>query len=299
MLAAVMEWLAVDPAGTYVDCTAGGGGHAMEIAARLTTGRLLAFDRDPAAVAMAGERLKPFPHATVEHANYGALKDVLETKGIDGVNGVLIDAGCSSMQIDAPQRGFSFQADGPLDMRMDTTSPIAAAHFLRDTPSDELAAVLRAHGDVGPAKRIAKAIADRVSMGRMETTGDLAEAVRSALDFVRGEPAEIRTVFQAIRMAVNDELGGLERGLNAAIDALLPDGRVVVLTFHSGEDRVAKQALRDAGRKRREFAPDGRVKAVHPPRVRVLTPSPVEPDATEVQINPRAKSAKLRAATRI
>ncbi|MCP4644892.1 MAG: 16S rRNA (cytosine(1402)-N(4))-methyltransferase RsmH [bacterium] len=294
-----IDWLAIRPDGVYVDCTAGAGGHAYRIAERLAGGRLIALDRDPAAVAMARERLAPFPQAQVMHRNYSELPEALVSLGIDRVDGILLDAGVSSMQLDDPHRGFSFQQDCPLDMRMDTTQTTTAASFLAETNETDLAKVLKGFGDVRPARRIAQAIVARRGRSALNTTNDLAEAVHEALPFVSGTPNEVRTVFQAIRMAVNDELGGLRTSLEAAVDVLAPEGRLVAISFHSGEDRVVKNVLRDASRKKRELHPDGRVRAETPARLRILTPKPVQPDADEARANPRSKSARLRAAERL
>ena len=294
-----LRWLDIRPNGVYVDGTAGAGGHAARIAEQLGTGRLIALDRDRTAVAMAGERLKPFPQACVVHANYSELNQVLHDAGIRAVDGVLIDAGLSSMQIDRPERGFSFQEDGPLDMRMDPGSGPSAAEWLASVTEDTLADALRDLGDVGPARRIARTILERQRAGRMTRTGDLAEAVRQALDFVRGEPGEVRTVFQAVRIAVNRELECLRRGLEAAVDVLRPGGRLVVISFHSGEDRVVKDAFRQWARPARELTRDGRVRAVRAPRLRLPVTGPILPDEDEMRANPRAKSAKMRVAERL
>jgi 16S rRNA (cytosine1402-N4)-methyltransferase len=295
----VIEWLRVRPTGTYVDCTAGAGGHAALVAERLTTGRLIALDRDPAAVALASERLSPYPQAMVCHRNYSELAAVLAELGVDNVDGVLVDAGVSSMQLDQPRRGFSFQAEGPLDMRMDTTQGATAAQWLASTDMPTLMRSLRTYGDVGPAKRIASAILRRSDREGLETCQDLVAAVCEALPFVSGVPEEVRQVFQAVRIAVNDELGALKKGLDEAVAALAPHGRVVAIAFHSGEDRIVKNVLRDAARRRRELYPDGRVKAVEAPILKVLTKKPVQPDAEEARANPRSRSARLRAAERL
>ncbi len=293
-----LHWLAIRPDGTYVDATAGAGGHSALIAALLDTGRLVSLDRDATAVAMAGERLKNFPQACVVHANYSDLNQVLRDEDIHGVDGVLIDAGVSSMQIDRAERGFSFQEDGPLDMRMDPGSGPSAAEWLASVSEEALAAALRDLGDVGPARRIAKVILERQRAGRMNRTGDLAAAVRDTLDFVRGEPGEVRTVFQAVRIAVNRELECLRRGLEAAVDVLNPGGRLVVISFHSGEDRVVKDAFRAWSRLEKELTRDGRVRSVRGPRLRLPVSGPVTPSEDEARLNPRAKSAKMRVAER-
>lgn len=293
-----LHWLSIRPNGVYVDGTAGAGGHASLIAAQLSGGRLLALDRDPSAVVLARERLKAFSCASVHHANYAEMAAVLAAEGIEGVDGVLIDAGCSSMQIDNASRGFSFQEDGPLDMRMNPEVGVPASELLRDCSRDEIESVLRDYGDVGPAGRIATSIKEFAQGGRLETTQDLVAAVQAALPFLTERPDEVRTVFQAIRIAVNDELGGLRQGVEAAIECLNPGGRVVVIAFHSGEDRIVKQVMRDASRKRHTLHPDGRVKSTVAAQLKVLTPGPVEAGAGECARNPRAKSARLRAGER-
>lgn len=294
-----LAWLRVRPDGAYVDCTAGAAGHSALIAARLGPGRLLALDRDPAAVAMARERLAAWPSAEVVRANYGELKEVLARLGWGPVDGVLLDAGVSSMQIDRPERGFSFQVDGPLDMRMDTESPVTAASWLRDTPEEALAAVLREYGDIRPARRIARAVAGRCRAGRMERTADLAAAVSEALPFVRGVPEEVRTVFQAVRMAVNGELDWLRRGVEQALESLAPGGRLVVVTFHSGEDRVVKGVFRSASRPAVELDRHGRRTASRAARFWLPLARPQTPSPEEALANPRSKSARLRVAERL
>ena len=277
-----------------MDCTAGAGGHSAALAERLGTGRLIALDRDADAVAAARARLAAYPQATVLHRNYGELAAVLSELGIAAVDGVLLDAGCSSMQLDTGFRGFSFQEEGPLDMRMDRSRGPTAAELLSTVDVPELAAILKDFGDVRPAKRIAQVLVERGRQGRLRTTQDLRDAVAEALPFVQGMPEETRTVFQAIRMAVNDELRWLEEGLRQAIAVLAPGGRLVAIAFHSGEDRVVKRVFREASRKHRALAEDGRVTAVHPARVVELTPKPERPSAAEVAANSRAASARMR-----
>lgn len=294
----VLEWLSVRPAGIYVDCTVGLGGHSALIAANLREGRLIGLDRDPVSAGLARERLAIFPNVTVLHRNYGLLRDVLNELGIDRVDGILIDAGLSSMQLDDPFRGFSFQQESELDMRFDTTTGPSARQFLATVTEDDLVSVLKTYGDVRPARRIAKAVLDRRQTGHLATTADLAAAVAQALPFTPNQPEETRTVFQSIRMAVNDELRWLEAGLRQGIEALSPAGRLVAISFHSGEDRVVKNIFREFSKPRRETAPDGRIRAVHPPLLDTLTPKPVLPGQDEVLQNPRAHCARLRAAQR-
>lgn len=299
MAGPAIEWLNVRPDGVYVDCTAGSGGHAELIARRLRGGRLIAIDRDPAAVAMCRERLDTFEYVEVVHGNYGELADLLRDAGVSEVDGLLIDAGVSSMQIDTAARGFSFQEDGPLDMRMDTSLPGNAREYLGRVTREELARELRRYGDVGPAGRVASAIISRRDDGRLDRTGDLAQAVREALHFVHGEPEEIRTVFQAVRIAVNKEYWWLEAGLRQGIDLLRSGGRLVAIAFHSGEDRIVKETFRAASRRERLLYPDGRVRETRPARLRVLTPKPVTPSSEEVMVNARAKSARMRVGERL
>ncbi len=300
MLAApVLKWLAIQPDGTYVDCTAGAGGHSELIAQSLSGGRLLALDRDPTAVELVRKRLASYPSVRVAHANYAHLATVLHDLGIGPVQGILIDAGVSSMQIDDPKRGFSLQHEGPLDMRMNPAEGMTALEYLATTDPDELTRVLRSYGDVGPARRIAKLLSVRAREGRIRTTLDLVRAVQESLSFVRGIPDEVRTVFQAIRIAVNDELAGLAEGVHQAIECLAPGGRLAVISFHSGEDRIVKSAFNREGKPQRELHPDGRLKREIAPRLKILTRKPTIPDAREVCDNPRAHSARLRVAERV
>lgn len=300
LLREVLAWLEVQPAGTYVDCTAGAGGHAEAIASRLTAGgRLIALDRDNLAVAMATQRLAAYPGAQVVHAPYGQLNAVLDRLGVAEIDGALIDAGCSSMQLDLPERGFSFQSDGPLDMRMDTSTGESAAEFLAGLGMDEIAALLTEYGDVPYAGRISRSIASRAGDGRLSRTGDLVAAVKEALPHVQGLPDEVRTVFQAVRIAVNTELKELEAGARQALAGLRPGGRLAVITFHSGEDRVIKDFFREASRSQIERWPDGRTRHKQPPVARLLTPKPILPSQDEMRTNPRSKSAKLRAVERL
>lgn len=294
-----LEWLAVREDGVYVDCTAGAGGHTALIAQRIVTGRVFALDRDAEAVRRARAFLAPYPHVEVVQRNYGELADVLCESGIDRVDGILLDAGLSSVQLDDPLRGFAFQGEGPLDMRMDRSEGPTAEAYLREVEEKELARVLKDYGDLRKARRIAGTIVGRRDADRMKTTGDLAAAVAEVFDFVRGVPEETRRVFQAIRIAVNEELRWLDACLRQAVPLLAPGGRLVGISFHSGEDRIIKTVLQEASRRRRVLYPDGRLKEVVPPVLEVLTRKPVLPSAEELRANPRAHSAKLRAARRL
>jgi 16S rRNA (cytosine1402-N4)-methyltransferase len=305
----VIEGLRIHRGGAYVDATVGGGGHSAMIAECLgleerteqdcARGRLIALDRDLTALEGARRILAAFSNVTFIHSNYSNLANALAEAQIENVDGVLIDAGFSSLQLDNPARGFSFQTEGPLDMRLDQSQGETAAEYLSRVNEEELAQVLRTYGDVGPARRIARSIIDRSRSNSLKTTSDLAEAIRKALDFVRGEPEETRTVFQAVRMAVNDELKSLETGVRAALDILAPSGRVAVISFHSGEDRVVKNIFREASRPLVKLHPDGRIASREAPRARVLTSSPILPEESEMRNNSRARSAKLRIAEKL
>ena len=296
---ACIDWLQVQAGGTYVDCTAGGGGHAELIAERLADGRLIALDRDPGAAEGVRKRLAKYRFATVYQRNYSQLEAVLNELEIKAVDGILLDAGMSSMQLDDPGRGFSFQEVGPLDMRMDTTQGLTAAEWLASTTTSEIAHTLKEFADVGPAMRIAQSIHERAGEGRLATTHDLRAATQDVLGNAFDKGSVVRQVFQAIRIAVNQELDALKTVLPAAIRHLNPGGRLVVLSFHSGEDRVVKNAFQTFSRKQRTFNPDGTDAVVQPPYIRVLTKKPQLPTAAEMAANPRAQSAKLRVAERL
>lgn len=295
-----LEFLRIRENGVYVDCTAGAGGHSALIAQRLgERGMLIAIDRDPSAVALTRERLSAYPQAVVLQGNYGALSEILAAHHVSHVDGLLIDAGVSSMQLDQSERGFSFQEAGPLDMRMDPGTGPTAAEYLGQVEEGELARVLHDYGDLRRAKSIARAICSARDRAALSTTQDLAEVVAKVFDFVHGVPQETRTVFQAIRIAVNEELRWLEAGLQQGIDFLAKNGRIVCITFHSGEDRIVKNTLKAAARSREVLHPDGRVRETLPARLKLLTPKPVRPEQEEIRANSRAQSAKLRAAEKL
>lgn len=269
------------------------------IAQRLGHGRLIALDRDPAAAEGVRKRLAKFPAAEVYQRNYSELATVLDELGINTVDGILLDAGMSSMQLDDSSRGFSFQVEGPLDMRMDTTQGQTAAQWISSTTTEHLAETLKAFADVGPAKRLAQSIHERAQRGDLNTTHDLSAAIHHVLGKAFDKGTVTRQVFQSIRIAVNRELESLEAALPAAIKRLKGNGRLVVLTFHSGEDRIVKRAFQTYSRKQRTLNPDGTDAAVLQPFVRVLTKKPQLPTAEEIAANSRAQSAKLRVAERL
>ena len=283
MVREVVDFLDVKPAGVYVDATVGAGGHAAAILDRLTTGRLIGLDSDPMALKIAQERLTPYqPRYHLAHSNYANLTDVLHRVGQDAVDGILADLGVSSLQLSAPERGFSFQTAGPLDMRMDPESPRTAADWVNHASERELAELLTRYGEERHAARIARAI---VRSRPVRDTLHLAQIVtgtRKAKGRRKLHPAT-RT-FLALRIAVNREQEELEQFLLRVPVLLNLGGRVVILSYHSGEDRLVKQAFR------REAAAG---------RFRLLTKKVVRPRAEEVATNPRARSARLRAAEKL
>lgn len=289
-----MEGLAIRPDGTYLDGTAGGGGHSAGIAERLTTGKLIALDKDPEAVKAAGERLTGLPAQVVE-SDFADLAQVLDKLGIVTVDGVLLDLGVSSHQLDAPERGFSYMADAPLDMRM-SGKGFSAQDLVNNWKVSDIARILREFGEERYALAIAKRICREREKKPIETTSELVEIIKAAIppkDRYQGSHPAKRT-FQAIRIAVNGELDNLSRGLDAAFGRLAKGGRLAVITFHSLEDRMVKQ--RFAGWCRGCVCPPELPVCVcgHAPEGKLINKKPVTPDEEELQSNPRSHSAKLR-----
>jgi len=285
MVDEVREQLAPARGGVFVDCTVGLGGHAQALL-EAGASRLIGLDRDESALSMARERLVTYG-ARVElvHADFRDLGAVLDARGIGSVDGVLADLGVSSMQLDSPGRGFSFRRDEPLDMRMDMSSGATAAEAIAEADERTLADVIYRFGEERYARRVARAIVTARAKGSIQTTGQLGEIVRRALPrrgWMRIDPAT-RT-FQAIRIWINRELEGLDAFLALAADRLNAAGRLAVITFHSLEDRIVKHTLRS-------LQAGGGLK--------VLTKRPVVPAEAEIERNPRARSAKLRAAERV
>ena len=298
LLTEAVEALVTRPDGVYVDGTFGRGGHARAILARLgPAGRLIAFDKDPQAVAAAtqGEAAIADPRFEIVHGSFATMREALAARGIAQVHGVLLDLGVSSPQLDDPARGFSFRHDAPLDMRMDTTRGETAADFLARADERDIARVIRDHGEERFAVPIAKALAARRAGGRpVRTTGELSEVVARAVKTREpGQDPATRT-FQALRIHVNAELEDLEQGLSAALDLLAPAGRLAVISFHSLEDRIVKTFVaresREVVDRRAPFAPP------RPMRLRAL--ARLRPGAAELEANPRARSAILRVAER-
>jgi len=294
MTAEVLRFLRPEHGGLFVDCTVGLGGHARALLEAGAT-RLIGLDRDPAALAIARERLAPFgDRVRLVQADYRAIGEVLDREGVDLDDGTLADLGVSSLQLDAPGRGFSFQRDEPLDMRMNPSGGESAAELVARSTERELADVIFQYGEERFSRRIARAIVDARTSAPIQTTGQLASIVRRAVHHRQGRqgrrgPPRIdpaTRTFQALRIWVNQELDGLDRFLETAVRRLRAGARLVVITFHSLEDRVVKHTLR-ALERTKDAA------------VRVLTKKPLVPTEEEVQRNPRARSAKLRAAERV
>src|SRR5918998_2170089 len=299
----VRELLAVRPGETVVDATFGAGGHAALLAADLQgNGRFIAVDRDPT-VEPYFERFRrrtAVPAARLLRGEASVVLDQLADNGVQA-DAILLDLGVSSMQLDRPERGFSYAVDAPLDMRMDPTDELSAADIVNEYPERELTSIFRRYGEERYAKQIARAITRRRKEEPIERTGELVELIRSAIPaparFGDGHPA--KRVFQALRIAVNDELGELEDALPAAVEMLRPDGRLAVISFHSLEDRIVKRFLRDLERGC-ICPPDFPVCVCgRQPLLRALNRKPVTPTPTEVAANPRSGSARLRAAVKV
>lgn len=293
LLNETIEMLNIDPAGIYVDGTVGGAGHAREIAKRLTCGRLFGLDRDPEAVAVATERLAGYP-ATVVHSNFGDMKEVLAGYGYTAVNGILMDLGVSSYQLDNAERGFSYHKDAPLDMRM-SGEGTTAAELIATLSADELAELFFRYGEEKFSRRIAARIVREREKQPIETTLRLAEIIAESVPAAArrdGHPA--RRCFQALRIAVNGELDGLGKALDDAFSLLSSGGALCVITFHSLEDRLVKQKFR-------EYCTGCTCPPELPvcvcgktPRGHLAHRKPIEPSASEVAENPRSRSARLR-----
>lgn len=302
MVAETLDLLAVGRGGLFVDATLGLGGHAEAILEASPDARLVGVDRDPRALELAAQRLERFgERVRFAHANFHQLEPALAGLGIHNVAGVLADLGVSSMQLDTPERGFSFRFDAPLDMRMGLAER-TAADLVNEASEGELEMMIRDFGEEMQARRIARAIVRaRQEEGPIETTGQLKrliERVKGSRPGDReGRVDPATRVFQALRIAVNEELAGLEGFIDQTIDLLESDGRLVVISYHSLEDRIVKNSLRDAARG--EIDPvTGRARS-ETQLIEVLTRKPLRPSEAEVERNPRSRSARLRAARRI
>mgnify|MGYP000089064231 CR=1 FL=1 len=294
-----IENLNIKPDGIYVDGTLGLGGHSMEIAKRLTTGRLIAIDQDETAIERSKARLAPWAERiTFVHGNFRSLGKILDDLGIDRVNGMLFDLGVSSPQLDEAERGFSYMADAPLDMRMDQSAPVTAWTVVNTWPERELVRILRDYGEERYANRIAGNIVRAREKKPVETTLELVDIIKSAMPgaALREKQHPAKRSFQAIRIAVNDELGELPPMLDAAEKNLKPGGRLAVITFHSLEDRIVKKKLQELAQGC--ICPPEFPVCVcgRKPKVKLITRKPIVSNEEELAENPRARSAKLRVA---
>jgi 16S rRNA (cytosine1402-N4)-methyltransferase len=295
----VVAWLAPTAPGLVVDATVGLGGHAAALLEAVPGLRLVGLDRDPEAIERARQRLQPFSdRARLIHSAFAELPAVLRSLGCPPVAAILADLGCSSLQLDSAERGFSFARCGPLDMRMSSSGP-SAGDLVNGAAEDELVRVLRDYGEERRARRVARAIAEARRRQPIRTTDELARLVAGAVGGGSQRIHPATRTFQALRIAVNDELGQLERFVGPAVRALRPEGRIAIISFHSLEDRIVKHSLRRlAGAC--VCPPEAPACSCNPERlVEVLTRRAERPSADEVAANPRARSARLRVARRL
>lgn len=299
MLYEAVDGLSVKPEGVYVDGTAGGGGHSAEILSRLTTGTLYSIDQDPDAIRTVTERFKDNKNSVIVEGNFSEMKALLSEKGVYAADGILLDIGVSSHQLDDAQRGFSFHEDAPLDMRMSQKGE-SAADLVNTLSAEELSRILFDYGEEKYARSIAQGIVRAREQKPIETTLELAEIIKDNVpQKVRREAHPARKTFQALRIAVNRELDVLEKGIKDAYELLSPSGRLCIITFHSLEDRVVKRAMKDLAQgctcpKDFPVCVCGKK-----PKVRLITHKPIVPSEEELQKNPRARSAKLRICEKI
>ncbi|MBE6921024.1 MAG: 16S rRNA (cytosine(1402)-N(4))-methyltransferase RsmH [Ruminococcaceae bacterium] len=297
-----IEGLNIRPDGIYVDGTLGGAGHSAQIAARLTTGRLIGIDRDPIALRAAGERLAPFgERVTLVHSNFCEIANVLDELGIDGVDGILLDLGVSSPQLDDGSRGFSYMVDAPLDMRMNNGDALTAEEVVNTWSYEELRRILFDYGEERYAPQIAANICRTRETKPIKTTLELVDVIRGAMpaSALREKQHPAKRSFQAIRIAVNDELGAVRQVMEAAIPKLNPGGRLAIITFHSLEDRIVKNGMADAAKGC--ICPPNFPVCVcgKKPLVKLVNRKPIVSGEEELERNPRARSAKLRICEKI
>lgn len=299
----VIRYLNIKPTGTYVDATLGGAGHAGQIAEQLDRqGLLIGIDQDQIAIQAAQERLAGVnPTIKLVRSNFAALREILDDLAIKEIDGILFDLGVSSPQLDEEERGFSYKHEAPLDMRMDRSQPFSAAHFVNTADVEELTRVIAEYGEERWAKRIAIFIDRNRREKEIKTTGELAEIIKAAIPASarRNGPHPARRTFQAIRIAVNNELEVLEKALTESIPLLKKGGRIVVISFHSLEDRIVKNV----------FAKEAKgclcpkelpvCQCNNQPRLKVLTKKPVVPTSDEISQNARSRSSKLRSAEKL
>ena len=302
LLQECLDGLNIRPDGIYIDGTLGGAGHSSQIAKRLTTGRLIGIDRDPVALKAAGERLSPYSdRVTLVHSNFCRMAEVVKELGLPGVDGILLDLGVSSPQLDEVSRGFSYMADAPLDMRMNGKDALTAREVVNAWPQEELRRILWNYGEERYAPQIASAICRRREVSPIETTLELVDVIRSAMpaSALREKQHPAKRTFQAIRIAVNDELGSVEKAMEAAIPLLNPGGRLAVITFHSLEDRIVKLSMAEAA-KGCTCPPQFPVCVCgKKPIVKLISRKPIVASPEELEANPRSRSAKLRVCEKI
>ena len=288
---------------TYVDCTAGGGGHSLEIAKRLgPNSRLIAFDRDKNAIEAATERLKDYlDKVTFVNDNFSSLGEVLDRMQINNLGGVLADLGCSSHQFDCPERGFSYMHDAPLDMRMDTDAPLTAYKVVNEYSESELKRIIFDYGEERFAPKIASAIVRRRAEAPIETTHQLSDLIKSVIPAAKRSdgPHPAKRTFQAIRIEVNAELDAISPLINAATSRMTESGRIAIISFHSLEDRLVKLGFREL-MKGCTCPQDFPICICgNKPKLKEISKKPILPSDSEIEFNPRARSAKLRVAEKI
>ena len=302
LLEECIEALNIRPEGVYLDGTLGRAGHSREIAKRLTTGRLICVDRDQAALDAARERLAPWmDRTTLVHSNFDRVDEILDELSLPGIDGMLFDLGVSSPQLDDGSRGFSYMTDAPLDMRMDQEEGVTAADIVNGWPQEELRRIISQYGEERYAPQIAGAIVRRREDKPVSTTLELVEIIRGAMPAkaLREKQHPAKRTFQAIRIAVNDELACVERMLQRAVPRLNKGGRLAVITFHSLEDRIVKTGLAEFARGC-TCPPDFPVCVCgRKPDIKLVNKKPILPSEREIEENPRARSAKLRAAEKL
>ena len=300
LLGPVLDGLGIKKDGCYVDGTFGRGGHSSAILEHLNAeGRLIAFDRDPQAIASAGLSLTSDPRVTLIRSEIASLATCMGERGLTGqVDGLLLDLGVSSPQLDEAERGFSFLRDGPLDMRMDPGAGVSAAQWLKTVEQKALKNVLKQYGDERDAARIARAIVTARKETGIETTGQLAEVVASVIPAHTRKRHPATKTFQAIRIFINDELAQLESTLAQSIDVFRQGGRLCVISFHSLEDRIVKRFMRDAAKESEQYRGMPEVPAEHRPKLAIIGKA-ISATAEEVAANVRARSARLRVAERL
>ena len=297
LLQECIDGLNIKPDGIYVDGTLGGAGHSSHIVQKLENGRLIGIDRDPVALKASGQRLEPWKdRVTLVHSNFCEIKSVLEDLGLPGVDGILLDLGVSSPQLDDGQRGFSYMADAPLDMRMNSDDTLTARDVVNGWSESELVRIFYDYGEERYAPRIAGAICRRRAEKPIETTLELVDIIKGAMPpaALREKQHPAKRTFQAIRIAVNDELGSVEKVMRDAFGCLNPGGRLAIITFHSLEDRIVKTAMAEAS-KGCTCPPNFPVCVCgKKPLVKLISRKPIVSTEKELNDNPRARSAKLR-----